>query len=114
MSSNVYSFNQALENQCEPREYSYQQEDLPTGTFVATLDFKIWAKKAMAVNCYFTHKETGKKFLVSVYRRPMPLEDYLLPECDLDFRFCPIKQDYEITIEPNGKGKLRFTFAQLV
>jgi len=114
MSSNVYSFNQALENKCEPREYPFQKEFLPTGTFIATLDFKIWSKKEIAVNCYFSQKESGKKFLVVVYRRPMPLGDYRLTGCELDFKQCPIHTEYEITIEPNGKGNLRFTDAHLI
>jgi hypothetical protein len=54
MECNVLSWNVALEKGYEPRIYPYATEDVPLGEYEAVLNFKIWAKKAMAISCYFT------------------------------------------------------------
>lgn len=57
---NVYSWFQAINDGYNPNEYSHV--GVPVGTYRATLDFKIWAKKVSAITCYFTIKENEKKF----------------------------------------------------
>lgn len=49
MECNVLSWNVALEKGYEPRLYPYATEYVPLGEYEAVLDFKIWAKKAMAI-----------------------------------------------------------------
>lgn len=112
--STVYSFVQAIENDCQPKEYPFQDEYLREGTFIANLDFKIWSKNQMAIQCYFIDVETQQKFQLSVYRQPSPLSNYFLKDCDLDFKECPIGVEYEITIWVNSKGNYRFTHAKLL
>lgn len=55
MESNVLSWNVALDKGYEPQLYPYTANHIPVGEYTARLDFKIWAKKAMAVCCYL-HK----------------------------------------------------------
>ncbi len=62
MENNVLSWNIALEKGLEPRLYPYTAEHVPVGKYEAVLDFKIWAKKAMGICCYFTQRNTGIKF----------------------------------------------------
>jgi hypothetical protein len=102
MESNVLSWNVALEKGYEPRLYPYATEDVPFGCYQAVLDFKIWAKKAMAICCYFTQKDTGKQFQLTVYRRQID-KLYLLEEGDIDFKVCPVNAIYTITVVLNGK-----------
>jgi hypothetical protein len=102
MESNVLSWNVALEKGHEPRLYPYATEAVPLGTYEAVLDFKIWAKKTMAIGCFFTQKGTGKKFQVTVYRRQVD-KLYRLEEGDVDFKLCPIGAEYTITVFLNGK-----------
>ncbi len=71
------------------------------------LDFKIWAKKAMAVCCYFTQKDTGIKFQLTVYRRQKD-EQYMIDESDIDFKVCAFNAAYLITVILSGKQKAVF------
>lgn len=84
MESNVLAWNVALEKGYEPRLYSYATADVPLGVYEAALDFKIWAKKAMGIGCYFTQKDTGAKFQITVYLRQTD-KAYLLDEGSVDF-----------------------------
>ena len=98
--ANVYAWNEALTNGCEPREYPYK--DAIVGEIVAKLDFKIWAKESVAVVCYFTDQESGKKFQLSVFR--LKDKSYRLKDVPIDFTTCPIEENYLLTIETNTKG----------
>ena len=66
MENNVLSGNVALEKGHEPRLYPYTAEHVPVGSYQAVLDFKIWAKKAMGICCYFTQRNTGIKLLMGI------------------------------------------------
>jgi hypothetical protein len=87
---------------CEPRLYPYATEDVPFGCYQAVLDFKIWAKKATAIGCYFTQKDTGKLFQLTVYRCQTD-KLYRLDEEDIDFKVCVVNAIYVITVVLNGK-----------
>lgn len=104
MERNVLSWNQALERGYEPREYPFNPGDIPAGTYNAKLDFKIWAKKTMAVVCYFELLDIGKKCCLSVFRKRDD-EQYKLPGGNIDFTTSPINQLYRISIEYNLKNK---------
>ena len=105
MESIVLSWNAALEKGYEPRLYPYEVEYVPPGIFEARLDFKIWAKKTMAIGCYFTQNDTGTKFQLPVYRRQKD-ERYMLEEGTIDFKTCPVGMVYLITVSFNGKQKV--------
>jgi hypothetical protein len=107
MESNVLSWNIALEKGYEPRLYPYETEQVPLGIYEAVLDFKIWAKKAMAIGCYFTQRQTGIKFQLTVYRRQRD-ELYKLGEGDVDFKVCPVNVVYTIIVVLNEKKKIAF------
>ena len=104
MQRNVLSWNPALEQGYEPRLYPFNPGDMPAGTYNAKLDFKIWAKKTMAVVCYFTLTDTGQKCCLSVFRTKED-EQYILPGGNIDFTTSPIGQLYRISITYNAKGK---------
>lgn len=104
MENNVLSWNVALEKGHEPRLYPYNAEHVPIGVYEAELDFKIWAKKAMAICCYFTQRDTGIKFQLTVYRRQID-ERYMIDGSTIDFKVCPANAVYLITVNLNGKQK---------
>lgn len=111
--SNVLSWNQALENDFHPREYSYKAEDTPEGNYDAVLDFKIWSKKVTGVTCYFTVIDTNEKIQLTVYRdRDRETKEYMLVETD--FRDCPTEKIYSIEIKNNSKGNPKFINAELI
>lgn len=103
--SNVLSWNQPLEQGLSPRDYSYRKEDVPSGEYIASLDFKIWAKDATGVSCYFTKVDSGQKILLTVYRTH-DTREYILD--GVDFRSCPTGK-YLITVELNSKGNIKFS-----
>jgi len=105
--ANVLSWKMALQNGCEPRLYSYKNEDIPVGAYAARLDFKIWSKRAYTMSCYFTQTASGCKFQLPVYRRHSD-DVYGLPDGDIDFKECPVDADYDIQVETNEKGKAIF------
>jgi hypothetical protein len=58
----AWSYNGAVDAGFEPQSYSW--EDVPTGTWVARLDFKVWSNKTAArcLGCYFTSLVDGCRF----------------------------------------------------
>ncbi len=104
MESNVLSWLVALQNGYEPKLYPYATNQVPLGEYEAVLDFKIWAKKVMGVCCYFTQKDTGIKFQLTVYRRQKD-EQYIIDESSIDFKVCAVNTVYLISVNLNGKQK---------
>ena len=109
---NVMPWNEALEENYEPRDYSYHKEDIQQGEYLASLDFKIWSKKVSGITCYFTNQETDQKFQLTVYRNTD--REYKLKDCALDFVECPGKSLYKINVGKNGKGNTKFIGAELI
>lgn len=107
MKRNVMSWDDALALGHEPRLYSYQPADIPAGDLVATIDFKIWAKWASAVSCYFTATGSERKFQLTVFK-DFKTEKYCLKDTDIDFTVCPVKEVYTIRVNQNGKGRMVF------
>ncbi|WP_339496097.1 MULTISPECIES: hypothetical protein [Pseudomonas] len=64
----AWSYNGALDEGFEPKSYSW--EDVPAGTWLARLDFKVWSNKTSAgsLGCYFTSLADGRKYLLSAFR----------------------------------------------
>ncbi len=107
METNVLSWNQALEKGNEPRLYSYLTANIPLGEYEAKLDFKLWAKKVSGICCYFTQKDTGVKFQLTVYRRQKD-ELYKIEGCDIDFKTSHCPAYYHIKVDLNSKGNIAF------
>ncbi len=103
----MISWNIALEKGYEPRLYPYTAEHIPVGEYEAILNFKIWAKKAVGISCYFTQKETGVKFQVTVFRRQTD-RLYRLNKNDIDFTTCDINSIYKITVVINNISRAIF------
>ena len=106
------SWNIALEENYEPRDYSYHKEDIQEGEYLASLDFKIWSKKVSGITCYFTNQETNQKFQLTVYRNGD--REYKLKDCEIDFAYCPTEALYKINVGKNGKGNIKFIAAELI
>jgi hypothetical protein len=99
MQTTVLSFYNAIAAAHEPREYTYLREAIPFGTYEVTLDFMIWSKKQVGINCYCTARETGVKVILPVYRNQA--EEYLAGE--LDMRFVLFSTKLQATVEPRGE-----------
>ncbi len=104
MESNVLSWHIALEKGYEPKLFPYETDHVPLGEYEAVLDFKIWAKKVMAICCYFTLKDSGIKFQLTVYRRQKD-EQYMIDDSSIDFKVCAVNATYLINVILNGKQK---------
>lgn len=107
---NVLSWLQALRAGWEPGHYRYEVDYVPVGRYEVMLDFKIWAKKVMAVNCYFTVQETGAKIILTVYCRGENGQ-YKLANCPIDFTTCAIQTRYIIEVMADQKKKIQFVQA---
>ena len=107
MASNVLVWKDALAKGFKPGLYPYQ--DVPSGEYDATLDFKIWAKKVMAINCYFTVILTGQKIQLTVFCQEAGR--YKLLNSMVDFKACPTEAVYLIKVQADQKKKIRFVSA---
>jgi len=103
MESNVLSWNVAIELGYEPRAYPFTSALIPLGEYEVRLYFKIWAKKATGISCFFTQINTNTKFQLTVYRRQKD-KVYMLNENDIDFKFCSINKVYIIGVELSCSG----------
>jgi len=104
MGGNVLSWKQALEKGFMPLAYDYRLEQVPKEWLDATLDFKIWAKKVLAINGYFSVQETGIRIQLSIYLSKE--QTYRVGSSLVDFYRCPLGRTYRIHIGVNGKGNL--------
>ena len=107
---NVLSWRVALERGFEPRNYPYSADQVPAGSIQARLDFKIWSKKAIGINCYFTAVVTGQKFQLTVFRYE-PTKEYLIRGTPIDFSRCPTEKVYQIEVGVKGNGRVLFLAA---
>jgi len=106
----VLGFYPALEAGYEPRNYSWTTEDVPVGEYEAKLDFMIWSKKQVAINCYLTTPNSGKQFRLTAYRNKA--EDYMAGA--ISVRFLPFGSVLLVTIDLNGSGNPKWTNAVLI
>ncbi|SHL95634.1 hypothetical protein [Mucilaginibacter sp. OK098] len=99
MQTTVLSFYNAIAAAHEPREYTYLREAIPFGNYEVTLDFMIWSKKQVGINCYCTIKETGLKVILPVYRNEA--EEYLAGSQEM--RFVVFGTELRATVDPRGE-----------
>jgi len=110
---NVLTWRTALDQGFEPRDYPYAAEKVPVGTLQAKLDFKIWSKKAIGINAYFTAVPGGQKFQFTVFRNELTKE-YALKGGKIDFASCPTGVFYGIEVGVNEKQRVLFLSASPV
>jgi hypothetical protein len=106
----VLGFYPALEAGYEPRNYSWLTENVPVGAYEAKLDFMIWSKKQVAINCYLTSLVSGQHFRLTAYRNKA--EDYMAG--DVAIRFLPFGSVLLVTVELNGSGNPKWINAVLI
>ena len=111
MERNVFSFKVAIGKGYEPRLYTYDAERIPLGTLKACLDFKTWANRIIAINCYFTRVDTKEKFVLTVYCNK-ETSRYQLLNSTVDFSQCPTGEIYCLNLTKNDKGKVRLQKAE--
>lgn len=99
----VMAFFPALEAGFEPKNYSFYKEDVPIGTYLAKLDFMLWSKTFMAINCFFTMKDSGKKISLSVYKKAGNDDLYLAG--DTEIRYISFGTMLQLSVEANQNGK---------
>ena len=104
MERKVWSFIAAIQYGFEPRSYIYDPKQIPLGEFDAVLDFKIWSKRVMAINGYFTKVTTGEKFTLTIYCDNQ-FGKYMIKASPIDFSDCATGQAYRILITMNSKYK---------
>jgi hypothetical protein len=112
MARNVLSWSVAVKSGFEMRLYPYAFEEVPLGEYEAVLDFKVWAKKIMAIGCYFTHALSGKRFQLTVYCKGTGL--YKIEGSTIDFTECPIKRKYRLKVDADQKKRIVFKSALLI
>ncbi|SHL11534.1 hypothetical protein SAMN05444266_10292 [Chitinophaga jiangningensis] len=96
MENNVLAWSKALQMGLNPMAYPFEMKLVPTGLVVARLDFKIWAKKVMGINGFFS-QEGGLKFQITVFLNK-ELRNYQFRKDGVDFAFCPLDCRYELKI----------------
>lgn len=99
----VLGFFPALEAGYEPKNYSFYKEDVPNGNYLAKLDFMLWSKTFMAINCFFTMKDSGQKISLSVYKKAGIDDLYLAGETEI--RFVSFGTMCLLTVESNQNSK---------
>jgi len=113
MEGNVMSFGVAIKKGFEPGLYSYDPKKIPLGEYAAVLNFKIWSKRIMAINCYFMKTQTGEKFVVTVYCN-YKTGRYNAADLLVNFAECTIDVIYLIRVEKNNKGGIILIKAEAV
>jgi hypothetical protein len=106
----VLGFYPALEAGYEPRNYSWTTEDVPVGEYKAKLDFMIWSKKQVAINCYLTTLNSGQHFRLTAYRNKA--DDYMAG--GVAVRLLPFGSVLLVTVELNGSCNPKWTNAVLI
>ncbi|WP_431294148.1 hypothetical protein [Pedobacter sp. P26] len=103
METTVLELTPELEIELEPKNYPYTREDVPLGSYQAKLDFMLWSKSGLTINCFFTLPDLGKKISLPVYRKAANQGKYLAGEFEV--RYLPFGTLLVLTVEANELGK---------
>lgn len=101
--SNVISWQKALDMGYHPGLYPFIASLVPVGQVKAILDFKVWARRGPAICCCFSEIGSSRKFQLAVYKQPGD-GDYMIGGCEIDFKTCQTGGVYQLLIESNRKG----------
>jgi hypothetical protein len=77
------------------------------------LDFKIWSKRIIAINCFFIKIKTEEKFIVTVYCNHQTAK-FKLPDSVVDFSSCPTNEVYLVSVLKNERGKIYLSAAKSI
>jgi len=110
MEHKILGFTAAIANGLNPRDYSFEEKDIPIGDFEAYLDFMVWSKNQVAINCYFTTKE-GVKIQLTAFRDKITRK-YVAG--DYNFYDASIGIKMMLTTKHNSKKNLKFINAKLL
>lgn len=108
MERNVQSFGMAINSGYNPLDYIFDPEKILVGEYDAVLDFKIWSKRIIGINCYFTKLLTKEKIQLTVYGNKNT-GMYVVPGTAIDFTSCAVGIVYHISVTKNSKGKISLT-----
>lgn len=103
------NFFPALEAGYDPKDYAYKKEEISTGSYIAKLDFMLWSKSGLTINCFFSIESSGKKISLSVYQKAANQGSYMAG--DTEVRYLPFGTSLMLTVERNELGKPRLTAA---
>jgi len=103
METTVLEFFPALEAGYDHKNYSYEKGGVPLGTYSAKLDFMLWSKSVLTINCFFTLVDSHKKITLSVYRKAANQGRYMAGETEV--RYLPFGTELLLTVEANELGK---------
>lgn len=100
---NVMSWKGVLDAGFHPSLYPYDGASIIAGNYLVQLDFKIWAKRANGIECYFTEPESGRRLQVTVYRRD---DDhvYAVKNSDLDIAEYQLSRRIQLLVRIGKAG----------
>jgi hypothetical protein len=98
-SRNVTTFYNALYKGWEPRDYTYQKDEIPTGEYHIILDFMVWIKEVPGITLFCRLKQTGQKIRLTVYRNGTK---YTLG--GVNVAYLPLGSVLAVQVEINGNG----------
>ncbi len=101
--NSVLTLRKAMELGFRLNDYTYKFDQIPTGEFLARLDLKIWSKRIMAINGYFTSLEKNEKFQLTVYCL-YETGRYMLPGGNIEFLSCNTGVVYQVMIHRRNKS----------
>ncbi|WP_192552558.1 hypothetical protein [Pseudomonas sp. IzPS59] len=110
----AWSYNGAIEAGLDPKSYSWA--DVPTGTWLARLDFKIWSNKTSAgcLGCYFTSLADGRQYQLSAFRPYRSTSRCYSPTDDgIDFSRPGLDgQIFQLEVGKAANGKIKWLSAK--
>lgn len=106
----VTGFKPALEAGFQPQNYSWLPEIVPVGEYEVILDFMIWSKKLVAIDCFFTTVSDHRKIRLTAYRNQG--EDYMVG--DIVVSYLSLGTRLVISVVLNNKGNPKWKNATVI
>ncbi|KIA96226.1 hypothetical protein OC25_03880 [Pedobacter kyungheensis] len=103
METTVLELTPDLEMELVPKNYPYTKDKVPLGSYSAKLDFMLWSKSGLAINCFFTLMDLQGKISLSVYRKAADQHRYMAGQTEV--RYLPFGAIVELAVEANEIGK---------
>lgn len=104
MKNKVLSWRQALDKGLNPSAYPYKSDQVPIGEITVKLDFKIWAKKVMGIDCYFSAAEGTNCFRITIFYSSS--NGYRTDKDGVDFSCCETGKLYRIITAVRKTGNV--------
>ena len=106
----VIGFKPALEGGFQPQNYSWLPDIVPLGEYEAILDFMIWSKKLIAIDCFFTTVSDNRKIRLTAYKNQG--EDYMVG--GIAVSYLSLGTRLVVSIVLNNKGNPKWKNALVV